>query len=137
MTEQPHSALDVDRIFVRAMNAHDLEAVMSTYDSSTVFVQGPGQENIVGLDNLRATVERFLDYSPKLTVELKQFVQADDIALFSVRWTLEGTDEQGDVVSMTSADSNVVRRRDDGTWFTLIDNPFHEEFLKIDGPFRP
>jgi hypothetical protein len=37
---------------------------------------------------------------------------------------------------MRGADANVVRRRDDGTWFTLIDNPMHREFLAAEGTFE-
>ena len=90
-----------------------------------------------GLDDIRKVIEEFLALDPTLSVQLKQFVQADDIALFSVAWKLEGTDKDGKLVVMTGADSNVVRRRDDGTWFTLIDNPMHEQFLQREGVFAP
>jgi ketosteroid isomerase-like protein len=46
MSDLPRDALGVDRMFVRAMNEHDIETVMKTYDESTVFVQGPGRENV-------------------------------------------------------------------------------------------
>ena len=137
MSELPSAPLEVDRMFVRAMNEHDIETVMQTYDESTVFVQGPGRENISGLDNIRRVIEEFLALKPTLTVALKQFVQADDIALFSVEWVLEGTDGDGERVLMRGADSNVVRRRDDGSWFTLIDNPMHREFLDAEDTFAP
>jgi uncharacterized protein (TIGR02246 family) len=123
--------LDVDRMFVRAMNDGDIETIMSLYTADTVFVQGPGKSNVTGLDDLRALLLEFLAYNATLRVELKQFVQADDIAFFSVRWVMEGTDPAtGEPVRLTSADGNVVRRQPDGSWKTLIDNPFHEEFLR-------
>ena len=65
---------------------------MSLYSEDTVFVQGPDKPDVTGLPNLRALLLEFLAYEPTLSVELKQFVQADDIAFFSVRWILRGTD---------------------------------------------
>jgi ketosteroid isomerase-like protein len=128
---EARSPLDVDRIFVRAMNEGDIETIMSLYSEDTVFVQGPDKPDVTGLPNLRALLLEFLAYDPTLSVELKQFVRADDIAFFSVRWILQGTDPAtGEPVTMTSADGNVVRRQPDGSWKTLIDNPFHEEYLR-------
>lgn len=123
-------ALDVDRLFVRAMNEGDIETIMSLYTEETAFVQAPGEPALTGLDNMRTLLLGFLDLGPTLRVELKQFVQAGDIALFSVRWTMEGEDKDGKAVTMTGADANVVRGGPDGSWTTLIDNPFHEEFLR-------
>src|SRR5262245_54566700 len=112
------------------MNDGDIETIMALYSEDTVFVQGLDKANVTGLANLRSLLLEFLAYEPTLSVELKQFVQADDIAFFSVRWVLHGSDPAtGDPVTMTSADGNVVRRQPDGSWKTLIDNPFHEEFL--------
>ena len=70
MSDLPRDALGVDRMFVRAMNEHDIETVMKTYDESTVFVQGPGRENVTRLDNIRRVLEEFLALRPKLTVQL-------------------------------------------------------------------
>ncbi len=123
--------LDVDRTFVRAMNDGDVETIMSLYREETIFVQEPGSDPARGLATLREITERFLAYNPTLTVQLKQFVQAGDIALVSVRWSLAGTDADGAAVLIEGTDANVLRQTASGTWFTLIDNPFHEEYLDL------
>lgn len=125
------TARDVDRIFVDAMNRGDIDAVMSLYSEDTVFVQAPGEPVLKGLTALRETIEQFLAMKPKLKVELMQYVEADDIAFFTVRWELTGTDAAGIPVFLTSYDGNVVRRQADGSWKTLIDNPFHSQHLGL------
>jgi ketosteroid isomerase-like protein len=123
------SARAVDELFVRAMNDGDIETIMSLYGPDTVFVQEPGKPLLRGESVLREHLLGFLALQPELRVELKQFVEAGDIALFSVRWNLRGREPSGGEVLMSGADANVVRRQPDGTWRTLIDNPFHEEYL--------
>jgi uncharacterized protein (TIGR02246 family) len=125
------SSRDVDRLFVEAMNNRDIETIMSLYTPSTIFVQAPGSPAITGMNALRAHLEQFLDLKPRLTVDLKQFVEADDVAFFSVRWELEGTERDDTAVAMSGIDGNIVRRQPDGSWTTLIDNPFHREYLGI------
>jgi ketosteroid isomerase-like protein len=125
------TAREVDEIFVRAMNSGDIETIMSLYGPDTVFVQEPGKPLLSGEEILRDRLMGFLALSPQLSVEMKQFVETDDIAFFSVRWTLKGTDPGSEQpVTMTGIDGNVVRRQPDGKWRTLIDNPFHEQYLR-------
>lgn len=124
----------VDQIFVAAMNAGDIDTIMSLYDDRTVFVQPPGETEIRGLTGLRRHLESFVALDPRLNVELKQFVRAGDTALFSVRWYLSGTDASGRQRHMHGTDANVVRRQPDGSWRTLIDNPFHDQHLGLVEP---
>ena len=51
-------------MFVRVMDEQDIETVMKTYDESTVFVQGPGRENMTRLDNIRRVLAEFLALRP-------------------------------------------------------------------------
>src|SRR5438067_2082216 len=115
------TARQVDEMFVRAMNARDIETVMSLYGPDTVFVQEPGKPEIRGEAALREHLLSFLALEPELKVELKQFVEAGDVAFFSVRWQLRGNGGSEQPITLSSADANVVRRQPDGTWKTLID----------------
>jgi ketosteroid isomerase-like protein len=125
------SAREVDRLFVRAMNDGDIETIMSLYTPETVFVQAPGSPTITGMDALRKHLQQFLDLRPRLSVELKQFVEAKDVAFFSVRWELEGIERDGTPIAMSGIDGNIVHRGYEGSWTTLIDNPFHREYLGV------
>ena len=129
--KRPLSAKEVDEIFVQAMNEGDLDKAMSIYHEDTVFVQAPGEPTITGLSNLRENLKKFIDIKPDLKVELKQFVQAGDVAFFTVKWQISGTGENGEEISMSSYDGNVVQRQDDGSWRLMIDNPFHAHHIGL------
>lgn len=122
---------ELNDLFVEAMNDGDLERAMSCWTPATVFVLQPGQPPVTGWENLRAALQTFLDTKPHLEVEELQRVEADDIALVALRWSLTGTGPDGEAIAMTAIDSNVFRRQDDGTWTIVIDNPFHSEHIGV------
>jgi uncharacterized protein (TIGR02246 family) len=122
---QASTAREVDEIFVAAMNAGDLDAALSVYDEETLFLPGPGEEPVRGVEQLRTTLAQFIALKPKLRVVAKQFVELDDIAFYSLAWELDGTDADGNAVHLSGVDANIVRRKADGSWKVLLDNPFH------------
>ena len=129
--EKPMTARRVDEIFQEAMNECDLEKAMALYDENAVFVQEPGKPAITGLDNIREVIREFQSIKPKLKVEVMQFVEADDVAFFTLKWEIEGTSAQGDAIRLSSYDGNVVKRQPDGSWKTIIDNPFHGHHIGL------
>jgi uncharacterized protein (TIGR02246 family) len=129
--EKPLTARRVDEIFQQAMNEGDLERVMSLYDDNAVFVQEPGKPEIRGLDKIREIIRQFQSIKPELKVEVLQFVEADDVAFFTLKWEIKGTSTDGEEIHMSSCDGNVVKRQKDGTWKTIIDNPFHAHHIGL------
>jgi ketosteroid isomerase-like protein len=51
-------------------------------------------------------------------------VEARDTALVAYRWQLEGTAPDGSPVEMAGMSADVLRRRPDGSWGVLIDDPW-------------
>lgn len=127
----PLTAQAVDEMFVKAMNVGDLDKAMSLYHPDAVFVPEPGQAHIRGLANLREHLKKFIDMKPKLQVEVKQFIEAGDVAFYTLKWQLSGTSTEGETVSMSCYDGNVVQRQSDGSWKIMIDNPFHSEHVGL------
>ncbi len=60
----------------------------------------------------------------RLTLETHSIVTAGDIALSLAKWSLSGTDPEGQPVQMNGTASDVLRRQSDGTWLFVIDNPW-------------
>ena len=129
--EKPLTARRVDEIFQEAMNECDVEKAMSLYAENAVFVQEPGKPVITGLDGIRKAIEEFQAIKPKLKVEVLQFIEVDDVAFFTLKWEIKGTSPEGDEINISSYDGNVVKRQSDGTWKTLIDNPFHAHHIGL------
>ena len=129
--EKPLTARRVDEIFQEAMNECDLEKAMSLYAENAVFVQEPGKPVIIGLDNIRKAIEEFQAIKPELKVEVLQFIEVDDVAFFTLKWEIKGTSPEGEEIHVSSYDGNVVKRQPDGTWKTLIDNPFHAHHIGL------
>ena len=129
--EKPLTARRVDEIFQEAMDECDLEKAMSLYDDNAVFVQEPGKPEVRGLDNIREIIHQFQSIKPRLKVEVLQFVEADDVAFFTLKWEIKGTSPDGEEINISSYDGNVVKRQEDGTWKTIIDNPFHAHHIGL------
>ncbi len=129
--EIPMTARRVDEIFQEAMNECDLEKAMSLYDDNAVFVQAPGEPELRGKDKIREALRQFQSIKPKLKVEVVQFVEAEDVAFYTLKWEITGTSAEGEKIQMASYDGNVAKRQDDGSWKTIIDNPFHAHHIGL------
>ena len=119
---------EVEDLFPKAMNARDIEAMVSLYEPDTVFVPEPGHAPIRGDQNLREHLRTFTEANPELKVEVVHAVEAGDIALLWIPWSMKLIGPDGKEQTISGRAANVVRRQSDGTWRTLIDNPFFEEY---------
>lgn len=131
--EKPMTARRVDEIFQEAMNECDLDKALSLYDDNAVFVQEPGKAVVTGLENIRKVLADFQAIKPRLKVKVLQFVEADDVAFFTLKWNITGTSKDGKKIELSSYDGNVVKRQPDGSWKTIIDNPFHAHHIGLMG----
>ena len=113
---------DVDRLLCEALSAGDLDAVVALYEPGAQFVVGEGQI-VTGQDAIRDVMEQFLELQPTLTVHKVTAVQADDIALLSSTWSLDGTGLDGKAIHLSGQGREVVRRHADGAWRFVIDDP--------------
>lgn len=73
---------------------------------------------------IREVLQRFL--AGKGTTELATalVVRAGNVALLCSNWRLSGVGSDGEPRERADVGTEVVRRRDDGTWRYLIDLPF-------------
>jgi uncharacterized protein (TIGR02246 family) len=97
--------------------------MLALYDPQATFVAQPGQV-VTGTTAIGEALHGFAALRPTLTSDIQQVLQAGEIALVINRWSLQGTqpDRQGVTLAGTSAD--VLRRRPDGEWRLVIDNPW-------------
>jgi ketosteroid isomerase-like protein len=78
---------------------------------------------------LRAALGQFAALRPMLRTEAQSVIEADDIALYIGRWTLQGTDPSGQAVAMGGVSSDILRKQRDGRWLIAVDNPWGAQIL--------
>ncbi|HKA42930.1 MAG TPA: nuclear transport factor 2 family protein [Burkholderiales bacterium] len=111
-----------------ALNRGDLEAAAALYEPNAVLVVQPG-ELARGSHELRTALGRFIALRPTLRAQAQHVVEADAIAMYIGRWTLQGTDPAGQPVSMGGESSDILRRQPDGRWLIAVDNPWGGRIL--------
>jgi ketosteroid isomerase-like protein len=89
--------------FFRLFNTGDVEAVMAMYEPRAILVSPSGQA-AEGATGLRAALNEFLSLKPTLTMGAFRLSVAGDLALSTVKWTLNGTGPDGQPVHMEGND---------------------------------
>ena len=116
---------DVSRLIAEAITAKDIDAALSLYEPDATFAipKGFGEGSVTGLDGLRETFTGFMAMSPELRINPEQTLLAGDTALVTGNWTFKGTGPDGNDIAANGRFADVVRRRSDGSWLFVIDNP--------------
>jgi uncharacterized protein (TIGR02246 family) len=123
------SPIDTVNELSDAINRGDLEAALALYEPNAVLVAQPGQL-ARGSTELRAALGRFIGLKPELRSETQSVIEVDDMALYTGRWTLRGTDPSGQTTTMGGVSSDVLRRQRDGRWLIAVDNPWGAKILE-------
>ena len=101
----------------------DLDAMVELYEPDATFAPQPGAE-VTGREAIRDALAAFLAVKPRLTGRIEKVLCAGDTALVANRWSLSGTAPDGSPVEMAATSADVLRRRSDGSWGIVIDDPW-------------
>jgi uncharacterized protein (TIGR02246 family) len=108
--------------FVTAFNAGDADALMSLFSDDAVMIPQPGQA--VSGPALRESLDWFLGLKGTMELTLRGTVEGPDTAITYGRWTLNGTGEDGEPVTLGGEGTEVVVKQADGTWRIALDDPY-------------
>jgi uncharacterized protein (TIGR02246 family) len=114
---------EVEKLFVQAFSACDLEAMVALYEPDAVLSPQPNQI-VTGREAIREALRGFLSLCGEFRSEVKSVAQAGDLALVRSEWSLVGTAPGGCPIDISDRGVEVVRRQPDGSWLFIIDNPF-------------
>jgi uncharacterized protein (TIGR02246 family) len=112
------------RLFAAALQDGRIDDALALYEPDAVFVPQPAAPPISGHDAIRAALAGFAALRPTMTADVRKVVTAGEIATVLNAWQLRGTTPAGDPVAMAGTSADVMRRRPDGTWGILIDDPW-------------
>ena len=118
---------EVDTLFAKALNAADLDALMSLYEADASLMPSPGNV-VVGKVAVREALAGFLAAKPTITLNARTLSHTGDLALVTAQWQLAMTDQEGKAVTMNGQSVEVLRRQTDGRWLFAIDFPFGVAF---------
>ena len=120
MSQRPEAVIER---FSRLLGEGDLDSMMELYEPEATFAPQPGQ-TAAGHEQIRAALRGFLAIAPRMEGTVEKVLEAGDTALVANRWRLTGTTPTGEPVEMAGTSADVLRRRDDGSWGILIDDPW-------------
>ncbi|HEX7032429.1 MAG TPA: nuclear transport factor 2 family protein [Nitrososphaera sp.] len=113
------SAEEICRLFREYMAMGDIDSVLDIiYDHDVVFINQAGDARN-GREALRQEIAPFAAVKAVFDFDIKQVIQAGDIALMHTEWKVSSPHHQ---ISMYAIE--VARRQSDGTWRWLIGDPF-------------
>ena len=123
MSTAPTTAAELPAVLAERLGAGDVDGALALYDPEATFAPQPGAQ-VTGLDAIRAALEQFAALRPAMTGEVEKVLEAGDVALVTNRWSLRGTGPDGGPLEMAGVSADVMRRRPDGTWRILVDDPW-------------
>jgi len=117
---------DALQAYPETFNRGNLDALMKLYEPEATLIPQPGQV-ASGTAAIREALQGFLALKGRMElqpIDPAHIVQAGNLALVSVIWSLSGTGPDGKPVTMSGKTTDVLRRQSDGTWRWVIDVPF-------------
>lgn len=109
--------------WVEAFNSGNREAFLSLYEAEATMIVQPGVI-VKGKEAIGQALEAFLALKGKIELTPKLVVTNSDVALMMSEWSLQGTDAEGNSVTLGGQTADVARRQSDGRWLLVIDNPY-------------
>jgi uncharacterized protein (TIGR02246 family) len=109
--------------YVKEFNAKNVSSLIDMYETDACFVVQPGQV-VNGLENIRQSLQSFVDMNGKLESKVKGVIQTSNLALVNTEWSFSGDGPDGKTVNIAGKATDVLHQQSDGTWRVLIDNPW-------------
>ncbi len=119
-TETPEQVLEA---VVEGINTGNYGLLMALYEPEAAFATQPGKL-AHGLPAICEALDGFVAMNGKLDLEVSRVLEVGDLALVVGEWSFTGTGPHGEPVKLAAKNADVLRRRTDGSWRFVIDNPW-------------
>ena len=100
-----------------------LDALLDLYEDEATFVPEPGRV-VSGRESIRQALAPLAALEPRMSGTVEQVLEAGDVALVAYRWTMQATAPDGAPIHQGGLSADVLRRRADGSWGVIIDDPY-------------
>jgi uncharacterized protein (TIGR02246 family) len=119
-----------------AFNNRDLDGILALYEDGAVMVDEPGHL-AQGKAAIRQVFQNLLDLNAVARQEKTDVVQAGDVALWTSKWSVSGTTQDGTPFMRGGFSSAILRKHSDGGWRVAIENPWGSAVLDAARSNRP
>jgi uncharacterized protein (TIGR02246 family) len=123
MTARINTPGDTVAHFSELLGEGRLDALIELYEQDATFVPEPGRA-VSGREAIRAELEQLVALRPRMSGSIERVLRSGDTALVAYRWQLEATAPDGTAIRQGGLSADVLRRRSDGTWAVIIDDPY-------------
>jgi uncharacterized protein (TIGR02246 family) len=108
----------------------DLNGVMASYEPDAVIVferDKPVSEPAA----IRDGFNRFFAVDPRFEYSGHEVFVTGDLAIHIAPWTMTGKTPDGSKTNQSGLSVAVLRRKADGTWLMVFDNPFGQHLMEV------
>ena len=123
MTIRTDTPGDTVAHFSELLGEGRLDALIELYEQDATFVPEPGRV-VSGREAIRAELEKLVALGPSMSGSVERVLRSGDTALVAYRWQLAATTPDGTAIRQGGLSADVLRRRSDGTWAVIIDDPY-------------
>jgi uncharacterized protein (TIGR02246 family) len=116
------SPREIHTLLENAFNSGDIEAFVAAFEDDASMIDPPTGERVSGKAAIRAALEPTFAMKPIASIVVTGELEADGLALTHAKWTLAGI-RDGEPVQLAGRGTIVSRRRPDGSWGIVLDNP--------------
>src|SRR5947207_12142037 len=113
----------VHAVLADAFNRGDLDAFIALHEADATVAVPPDGRAVRGLDAIRAATAPMFALRPHMTSTVHRTLQTDDLAVTRAHWQLVGTASDHSSVYLSGHGTIVSRRRPDGSWGIVLDDP--------------
>jgi uncharacterized protein (TIGR02246 family) len=116
-----------------AFNRGDLDAYVDAHDEDATVAVPPDGRVARGHDEIRSAAAPIFALRPRVSIVVLGELAGPDLAVTWGGWGLVGTDPDGNPAELSGRGTMVSRRRPDGTWRIVLDQPLSP----LDQPLSP
>jgi ketosteroid isomerase-like protein len=113
----------VHEVLTGAFRRGDLDAYIALHEDDAVLVMPPDGMVVRGREDIRGAAAPMLAAAPRLSSVVHRKLETGGLALTQARWEFDGTAPDGSPLRLSGRGIIVSRRRPDGTWGIVLDDP--------------
>ena len=113
----------VHELFEGFVNQGDLEGIVHLYEPNAALVERDGKV-VSGSAAIKEYLRGLLSIKPRMRIHHLGTIDAGDVAVLLSEWELDGKTPDGSHISDRGNTYDIVRRRKDGSWRLVVDNPW-------------